>query len=396
MKSKITKLFLIIPIILVLVSVIIDSYSKEISQIIKIIALLWILASNLIFNRNFIFFSLTIVVAAFILFLGMYRQIELMQLIESGIRYLTPIIVITYGFQLKIYRKTVLIILLTFVLLNNFYQLFNWLIASFFNDNIGFKIKRAVGFVGYFDFFGFINIIGLFIINQKETLKLKKSLFLLLSSVFSIFLLWSLSLKMIVIYLIYVLFFNRKLLLFTLPVLPFVFVYKDRLISAVTLRLNRYVIKPQSARSESYRVLFEYFNDFLIIGQGPGTFGGPASSKYESVLYDKYNFKWFGEQAMSTTDTYYPHLFVELGIPFGLLYLFFILILPLISIQKNYTSVLIIFTISINSVFSFALNSLSYCIFSFMLIFILSNVKFELENKKIISAISERFGIKNN
>jgi hypothetical protein len=327
--------------------------------------------------------------------LGFYRGIAFFQLIESGLRYLIPIIAISYGFQIKAQKKTVLIILLSFILLNDIYQLANWLINPILNQQSNYSIYRATGFIGYFDLFGFINMMGLIIIGQKNILKLPRFMFLVLSLVFSVFLIWSLSLKMIIIFSLYVLIFNRKLLVLIIPVLPLILINKDRLIPAIQLRFNRYVLRPQSARSESYRVVNDYFSDFFLIGKGPGTFGGPISTRNQSALYDKYNFNWFGEQALSTTDTYYPHLIVELGVLFAMLYLLVSLLLPIVLSKSSKITFLIIMVISVNSIFSFALNALSYCLFSVMLIFILSDAKYNLESKKILNAVLTRLKFLN-
>ncbi|MNL24573.1 hypothetical protein D3C87_1460160 [compost metagenome] len=86
-----------------------------------------------------------------------------------------------------------------------------------------------------------------------------------------------------------------------------------------------YITQGNSARSESYRVMFESLLQPNFLGEGLGSFGGPASTRYDSPLYQKYNFNWYGlEEQLATTDTLYPHIFVELGIFGGLLYLLFI------------------------------------------------------------------------
>lgn len=391
MKNNLYNCYFLSPLVLVLISVPIDTISIEIGQWIKGLALLIVIGNSVIFNNKNVFFYLLLFVLFYIVFLGIYRQIKFFQSSEDGLRYLFPVIAIIYGFQLKSQRKTVLLIVLSYVLINDLYQLFNWILLPLFDQNYSYTLNRATGFVGFFDFFGFINIIALFIINHTKSINLSKSRRIIISVIFSIFLLWSLSLKMVVIFTLYVLFFNRKLLLLTVPALPFVFIYKDSLQAAFSLRINRYLLKPASARSESYRVLTEHYQDFLFFGQGPGNFGGPSSTKYNSLLYDKYNFNWYGEQAMATTDTFYPHLFVELGIIFGLIYLFCCVIIPLLIVKTLKVPFLILSTICINSVFSFAFNSLSYCFFSFSLIFVLSGVRWDINRDLITGKILDTF-----
>jgi hypothetical protein len=380
---------------LVLISIVLEPNFKDVSQAIKLISLVWIAVGSFFNNRRIIFFHASVIVIAYVFLLGFYRGITFFELLESGMRYLIPIIAVSYGFRIKAHNETVLIILLSFILLNDIYQLANWVINPLFNEQTNYSIYRATGFIGYFDLFGFINMMGLVIISQKNIFKLSHTTFLVLSLIFSIFLIWSLSLKMIIIFILYVLVFNRKLLLLVIPLVPLILVYKDRLIPAIQLRFNRYVLKPQSARSESYRVVKDYFSDFLLIGKGPGTFGGPISTRNQSALYEKYNFNWFGEQALSTTDTYYPHLIVELGVLFAMLYVVISLLLPIVLSKNSKTTFLIIMVISVNSIFSFALNALSYCLFSFMLIFILSDAKYNLESKNIVKVILTRFKFLN-
>ncbi|MCA0131299.1 hypothetical protein [Winogradskyella alexanderae] len=381
-KTSLHKIVLFASLVLILLSVPLGLIVFELGQNIKAIGLILIVLGIVYSNRTNVFFYALILLIFYIVFLGFYREIHINQLFESGIRYCLPIIALLYGLQLRTYKKPILTILITFIVLNDVYQLLNWLISPIFNNTFSYHLERASGFVGFFDFFGFINMIGLVLINHTNELNFKKKTKLTLSIFFTLFVIWSLSLKMIVILVFYILFFQRRLLFLAIPTIPLIIIFHGRLKDAISIRLNRYIIKPSSARSESYRVLKDYYEDFITFGQGPGTFGGPVSTKYNSLLYEKYNFNWFGEQAMATTDTYYPHLFVELGLFFGVFYLFICLILPIISLKKKMLAFLILSILAINSVFSFAFNSLPYCLFSFMLIYLINEVNFDLNALK--------------
>lgn len=384
------KYYFLSPLILVLVSVPIDTISNDVAHWLKLVAVITVAMNTLIFNKKNVFFYFLLLVLIYIISLAIHRQIDFYQSSEDGLRYLFPLIAIIYGFQLKSQIRSVLLILLSYVVVNDLFQLFHWILMPLLDQNYSHTIIRATGFVDFFDFFGFINLIALYIINHTKKLRLSKFNKFALSMFFSVFLLWSLSLKIVVIFALYVLFLNRKLLLLAVPVLPLIFIYKSSLQEALNIRINRYLLRPASARSESYRVLKDHYQDFFVLGHGPGSFGGPSSTKYNSYLYEEYNFNWYGEQAMATTDTFYPHLFVELGILFGLVYLCSCLILPLVLVKTLKAPLLILLTISINSVFSFGFNSLSYCFFSFMLIFTVSEAKYSLDVGLIIKKILEK------
>lgn len=90
---------------------------------------------------------------------------------------------------------------------------------------------------------------------------------------------------------------------------------------AVVDRYYAYGVDTSSARSDSYRVMFESLGKGNLLGEGLGCFGGPASTKYESPKYQEYGFSWGYCEGIATTDTYYPHVFVELGWIGGVLYL---------------------------------------------------------------------------
>lgn len=359
--------FLLLPLILVLIAIPIEPYFIDVSRIIKLIALLIIFVNTIVLKQRNIFVYFSLLLITYLVFLIFYNTININQGVEDGIRYLFPLAALIYSFQLKKLNKIVFKILLGYILLNDFFQLINDIIYMFSAKEIDFV--RASGFVGFFDLFGFINLIGLVILNELEGFKTSKYN-LYFKIVFSVFALWSLSLKIFVLFLIYVAFKNRKLLLATLLLcLILLFTKNTSVENAILLRIDRYLINKESARNESYRVVLDNFNDFFIKGTGPGTFGGPASTKYNSPLYEKYNFNWYGE-SLATTDTYYPHLFVELGILFGFLYLLVLFGAPILISQNKTFVVVIVLILALNSVFSFALNSINYCFFSLILVFI--------------------------
>lgn len=125
-------------------------------------------------------------------------------------------------------------------------------------------------------------------------------------------------------------------------------------------KIDVYIVVGNSARFESYRVMYEYLSKFKFLGEGLGSFGGPASTSYNSPIYYKYNFNWFYTPNMTTTDTYYPHLFVELGWIGGILFLL-LLFLPILKSNNKQAKKLNLFILSaflFESLFSFGLNNI--------------------------------------
>ena len=105
-----------------------------------------------------------------------------------------------------------------------------------------------------------------------------------------------------------------------------------------------------------------------MFGTGIGTFGGPASTKYDSPYYEKFGFNWHGIHYITTTDTYPPHPFVELGLIGALVY--FILILsPLFRRRIPKTVLYIYFVLFVDMLFTFSLNNLAFLTASLIFVY---------------------------
>lgn len=374
------KHIILLPLILVLISIPLEGWSLEISRILKFIAMSAIVLNTFCKRQKNIYVFVLPFLVIYLTVLIFYNNIQLRPALEDGMRYLIPFIAIIYGIQLKSEISLVIKIILIYVVFNNFYQLINGAISLVFLKEISFN--RATGFVGFFDFFGFINLVGLILINEVKIIDVQRYR-RYLEVFFIVFILWSLSLKIIILFFIYAAIRNRKTIIIPFILWLMLLLFKNQsVINGFWLRVNRYLIYRDSARNESYRVAFNNLNEFWFIGKGPGTFGGPASTEHGSVLYENYNFNWFGELGLATTDTYYPHLIVELGLVFGVIYLFFIIIVPILLSKLNIVVIQIIFFVAINSIFSFALNSISYCFFSFLIVGLYQeNNEYLLENR---------------
>jgi hypothetical protein len=126
-----------------------------------------------------------------------------------------------------------------------------------------------------------------------------------------------------------------------------------------------------------------------LFGRGVGVFGGPASTSYNSTFYKGVGFDWYDTAwlNLTTTDTYLPHLFVELGIIGGLLYLA-ILITPLFRkrlTEKLMIVLVIYFCLFFDMLFSFSLNNLEYLLFS--LVFVYPILAYQQRQKNLIEKV---------
>lgn len=275
-------------------------------------------------------------VVVFFLIVNYFRAAIEAAAIEEMLRYLLPILVIV---ALYANRESIPMLARFFVWLvlsNNIYQVYVYF--AYFNDlpvliPLRFEassILRAEGWVGFFSLFGFMNFCAFMIVRYSGFYEKNKTFLSVLFFVFSVL---STSLKLVAAYLVLASFNLRKKMApvwaVVLIVVGTVFVYNQReltgtLIATIDSKMAFYVTQGNSARSESYRVMLKSLAQPNLTGEGLGMFGGPASTKYGSPLYAKYNFDWHGSTLLSTTDTFYPHLFVELGLVGGLFYLIFL------------------------------------------------------------------------
>lgn len=367
---KLRKYYKIIPLILVLAGGVFEQYALNISNSFKIVAI-FSLFFIIKFKRTSVYLYILIALGAYIFFLLIYNKIPFDQGIEDGFRYFIPILALAYGQSLKDQTKITISTLLFFVIVNNIYQLLQYLLTPIFLGTFDFSIYRATGLVGFFDFFGFINLIALVILIEFDVKKtIFKKYIKVLPFFFFLFMLWSLSLKILIIGIIYITIRKRVILTVIVFLIPLLYLYYNKLVSAIELRIDRYILNIKSARLEAYKLVKVNIKDFWFLGKGPGTFGGPASTKYKSDLYNVYNFHWHGEETMSTVDAYYPHLIIELGLIMSAFYLLAIILTPYLEKNKSSLVITILLILLTNSIFTFALNSINYCFTSLILIYL--------------------------
>jgi hypothetical protein len=394
-KKHITNFVILLPFISVYIGSILTAFDKGLSSFFKSGAFLYMLFYIILngkFNKN-LFFS-TLCFLPFLIY-GILISFNLKAGIDDGIRYLFPIVTLFYSYSIKKHFKILLYFIIAFVLINFITQLFNyyyWLQGEiqwfYYTTKDGFRyvnksagIIRATGTVVFFGFFGFFNMIAFFVINKFYKGKYKN----ILLGITLFGLLGSISFKALGAFLLVLaIYYYKKVykiagyLLLLLIGIYFTYPSKINLfVENLVLRIQLYITTGNSARSESYRTMFNEFANFNFFGRGVGVFGGPASTKYNSPFYDEINFNWYDTAwlNLSTTDTYLPHLFVELGIIGGVMY-FLVLITPLIKnkINKKMILVLVIyFCLFFDMLFSFSLNNLEYLFFSLIFVYPILN-----------------------
>lgn len=393
--NKIIKNFLILlPFILVFGGTIFQNTSYSVitssSKILAFIYMLGYVFFSQKFNSNLLF--LTILFMPFwtyALFNNPYSQ---QAAYSDGIRYLFPIATLFYSFSIRRHLPLLMKFVVLFIVLNFVVQLFNyffWIMGAqdqwfYYTMRGGIRwanktagIIRATGTVVFFSLFGFINLISFFLIHKFYHKKYKT--FLLLISLAGLLL--SFSYKGIGAFAVVLTFYYYKKLLkiagYILVGMLLVYITIPNKInhfaSDITQRISLYITEGNSARSESYRAMFNEIKDGNWFGKGAGVFGGPASTEYKSPYYKEINFKWYdtGWMQLKTTDTYPPHVFIELGIIGGFIY-FLVLFSPLykIRISNNYKLVLVIyFCLMSDMMVSFSLNNLEYLFFSLIFVY---------------------------
>lgn len=382
------NLLVLLPFVLVFASEIFMTVKPSLSPVLKMGAMLYMFLysfSKLKFHGAFIFFLLLFI--PFFIY-GILHSFNIYAAISEGVRYLFPVSVLMYGYAIKNHFKLLFSAFIIFVLINDFWQIINYLNwarginqwfynvdpygNSFYNVSSG--IIRATGIVAFFGLFGFINLIAFFLARKYYNGKRKN----LILTIFIISLFLSFSYKTIgTLLLILFIQFKNKLKFF--QIVGFLFVMALIIVpevvssmgESVTLRVSQYITEGDSARAESYRVMFAEMADFNLFGQGVGSFGGPESVSYHSPVYSKHHFNWYHTVHLVTTDTYYPHLFVEMGIIGGFLYLF-ILMSPLLlkwTKEKFELVVIIYFSLFIDTLFSYSLNNIAFLIVSLVFLY---------------------------
>tara|TARA_R100000322_G_scaffold114926_3_gene73863 strand:+ start:3770 stop:4999 length:1230 start_codon:yes stop_codon:yes gene_type:complete len=389
--KHIKKYLILIPFFLITVSEIISFSNHFVGSILKLSAVVFMLAYVLGHGKFEIKLFLTFLIFIPILLYHIKISFNLNAAIEEGIRYCFPVVVLFYGYAIRKHYKFIIVFIIIFAVINNLYQFVNyfyWLIdvkeqwfynkvlnkeIYYYNSSMG--IIRGVGLIGFFAAYGFLNLIAFFLARQFYNGRYKNYLLAFLA----LGVIMSLSYKSLGVFLLLLFILSKhKLRIFigaTSLFLISLFLFPKKYAAfseQISYRVETYITEGNSARAESYRVMFEEIRSFNVLGKGSGSFGGAASTKYDSPLYKEFNFNWHRTIYLATTDTYYPHLIVELGL-IGSFFYFIILFSPIFKqhFKKNFLLIIIAiyFSLLFDSLFSFALNNLMFLMVSLLLIY---------------------------
>lgn len=386
-KIYITNFLILLPFLMVFIAEMMQISFSSLSGKIKVLSALYMLVY--VFFKRSLNISLLISFLIFLPFLlyGIIHTFNIKAGIEESIRYLFPIIILFYSYSIRRHYKLLFTSLIIFVLINDFWQIINYInwargeIQWFYLNKNGFRyynsssgIIRATGVLVFFGLFGFLNAFSFFIIYKYYNNRFKTFLLIITA----LFVLLSFSYKVIGPFLLILfLAYKNKVKIISIIGLAFfgaIILIPEKMQSIsynIASRLKAYIFEGNSARSESYRLMFKEIFNFNLFGRGVGSFGGPASTTYNSPVYELVKFNWYKTPGMATTDTFYPHVFIELGIIGGILY-FFIILIPIIrttSLKKMDIIYIIYSLLFFDAIFSFSLNNIAYLMTSLVLIY---------------------------
>ena len=312
--------------------------------------------------------------------------------VEEGVRYLFPIITLLFGYAIRKNLALLISLFVVFAVINNLWQLVNyfnwwldipqWFYHRYHNGAIvlipeSAGVLRATGLLGFFGAFGFLNFVSFFLVRFYYHKKYKKVLLVL----FGVGVFLSLSMKLMGVFVITLLLsggLTRFVKVSTVGVLiTFIFIsfnpHRTRLLlRELDRKISFYITEGNSARSESYRVMYNEIVNGNLLGRGVGVFGGPSSTKYNSPFYEAVNFNWHSMSFLKTTDTFYPHLFVELGIVGGVIFILMI-ISPVFKWKFSRRELTVLgilyFVLLFDSIFAFSLKNPSLLLCSLLFVY---------------------------
>lgn len=387
-KDIFQNILILLPFVVILISEILLPIVPPLSSVFKALAVLYMFLYSFMglkFHTNFL-----LLLGLFLPFFiyGILHSFNINAALSEGFRYLFPFAVLMYSYTIRRHFKLLLSALIIFVLINDIWQIVNyvnwfrgvtqWFYSTdlfgrrYYNASSG--IIRATGVVGFFGLHGFINLIAFFLVKKYYHGKHK----MLLLTIFLVSLFLSFSYKTIgtLLVLLFIQYKNKLrffqivggLFIIGLIAMPKVLTSMGE---SIVLRVEQYITEGDSARAESYRVMFEEVADFNLFGRGVGSFGGPASVTYNSPVYSEYRFNWFDFPDLPTTDTYFPHLLVEMGIIGGLLYLFVIMAPFTLTWRRDKFELVFTFYFALfaDALFSYSLNNIAFLMFSLVFLY---------------------------
>lgn len=388
-KNPVKSMIILLPFFMVFISEILLISLPGISGILKVGAVAYMILYAIFSFRYHSILLLTILLFLPFFIYGILISFNINAAVTEAIRYLFPVSVLLYSYSIRAHYKLLFKFFIIFVLINDFWQIINYInwfrgVDQWFYSytpnggrtyNASSGIIRATGIVAFFGLFGFINLIAFFLTRKYYDGKYKT----LLLTIFVISMFLSFSYKTLGTFLLMIfLQLKNKLKFFqiAIPVFLIALIYlRNVLLSmkdSIILRIEQYVVEGDSARAESYRVMFAEMLDFNLFGRGVGSFGGPSSVTYNSPIYIEHNFNWYKTPNLNTTDTFFPHLFVEVGLLGGLAYLLLILT-PFLFLRWKGGDFFIVFVIYFallfDALFSYSLNNIAFLMVSLLFMY---------------------------
>ncbi len=324
-----------------------------------------------------------------------YISFNLMAAMTEFIRYLTPLIAITVGYLYKDEISRIVNTLFVITITNNLYMIYAYIaftlgfptiLEPWYESGI---FIRAYGWLGVVTIFGAINFACFLLCYTSVGIKFYRYKYFFLT-----FSLLSLSFKLFPYFIISLVLLNFKKInfypIFFLVIIFLLYNHMDivnEIYELAIIKIEFYVSVGNSARFESYRVMYESLTSGNFFGEGIGSFGGPSSTNYNSPLYQSYYFNWYGmQEQLNTTDTFYPHVFVELGLFTGIIYLSCFFIPYFLMERKCYdkknriVEAMLLIMIFGDAFWAFSMTSVAYILPTYFIIFGLKS--FEISNDK--------------
>jgi hypothetical protein len=349
---------------------------NEGSQPIKIVSFCFLLiaiALNPRFHRKIFLIGIIFVLLIF----GLERTFSESAGFEEFLRFLFPVVI---AISIYAYRENIgklINVLILVVISNDIFQCYFYFayvtgLPTLQQPNLDSGIfLRAQGWIGFFSEYAFINFCAFVLFREFGLAEKYKTR----SWMFVLFAILAFSFKLMAVMILYP-FTKRKIgirgfvgFVGIAAVVGSAFYagFLDSFFDVAGSKIGFYITQGNSARAESYRVMFESLAGGNFLGEGLGAFGGPASVKYNSPLYAKYHFNWYGLGGiLKTTDTFYPHLFVEMGLIGAITWLVFMVFYGQGS-NKNPLWKFFVLVILFDNIFSMSLLSPAY-IFSALIV----------------------------
>jgi hypothetical protein len=350
------------------------------SQALKMVALGWIVVHLATNGRSSRLLLRGAVAVLLVLAVNLYAAPSTSGASEDLIRYLLPVILLLYAYSIRQAVGALATFLYVIALSNDVYQLYAYaafysglpqLHEPIFDSGLLLRASGWLGSVMGLAYLNFACFVLASVVPPRRHAALLRTIFIAAS-------LASFSFKLMPALALAVLLFSRhRLLWLGGAVAVVVATYLrfrdliDELLNLVQTKIDFYLLIGNSARFESYRVAGEVIAEGnLLIGKGIGSFGGPASVKYDSAVYRLYDFRWYDTATMNTTDTFYPHLLVELGLLGAIVYMAFCL-LPLYMARDASKNVrlgvaVLMFGVATDSLASFGWNAPVYLIAAYV------------------------------